>query len=57
MLPYNTCENRWLSSTKKKIKSHWYEYEPVYAILLGIVSIVTVVLAVATAFSSFVPAI
>lgn len=57
MLPYNTCENRWLSNTKKKVKSHWYEYEPVYAILLGIMGIVTVVLAVVTAVSSFFPAI
>lgn len=57
MLPYNTCENRWLSNTKKKVKSHWLEYAPVYAILLGIMGIGTVVLAVVTAFSSFFPTI
>jgi len=55
MLPYNTCENRWLSSAKKKVKSHWMEYEPVYAVLAGIFAIAVVVLAVVTAISSFLP--
>jgi hypothetical protein len=56
MLPYNICENRWLSnSNKKKIKSHWLEYEPVYAVLAGIVGIAVLVLALVTAISSFLP--
>jgi hypothetical protein len=56
MLPYNICENRWLSnSNKKKIRSHWLEYQPVYAVLTGIIGIVLLVLAVATAISSFLP--
>lgn len=56
MLPYNICENRWLSnSNKKKIKSHWLEYEPVYAVLAGIVGIAVLVLALVTSISSFLP--
>jgi hypothetical protein len=55
MLPYNTCENRWLSTTRKKVKSHWMEYEPVYAVLAGIVGVAVFVLAVVTAISSFLP--
>jgi hypothetical protein len=55
MLPYNTCENRWLSSTKKKVKLHWMEYEPVYAVLAGIVGIAVLVLALVTSISSFLP--
>jgi len=55
MLPYNTCENRWLSSTKKKVKSHWLEYQPVYAVLVGIIGIALLVLAVVTSISSFLP--
>lgn len=55
MLPYNTCENRWLNHTKKKVKSHWLEYQPVYAVLTGIIGIVLLVLTVATAISSFLP--
>ena len=55
MLPYNTCENRWLSTTRKKVKSHWLEYEPVYAVLAGIVGVAVFVLAVVTSISSFLP--
>jgi len=55
MLPYNICENRWLSSTKKKVKSHWLEYEPVYAVLVGICGVALFALAVVTAISSFLP--
>jgi hypothetical protein len=55
MIPYNTCENRWLNSTKKKIRSHWMEFEPVYAVLTGIMGIGLLVLAVVTAISSFLP--
>jgi hypothetical protein len=56
MLPYNICENRWLSnSNKKKIRSHWMEYQPVYAVLTGIMGIALLVLTVVTAISSFLP--
>ena len=55
MLPYNICENRWLSTTRKKVKSHWMEYEPVYAVLAGIVGVAVFVLAVVTSISSFLP--
>lgn len=55
MIPYNTCENRWLNSAKKKIRSHWREFEPVYGVMLGIMGIALFVLAVVTAVSSFLP--
>jgi hypothetical protein len=55
MLPYNICENRWLSSTNKKVKLHWLEYEPVYAVLAGICGVALFALAVVTAISSFLP--
>lgn len=55
MLPYNICENRWLSNTKKKFRSHWSEYEPVYAVLAGVIGIAVFVLAVVTSISSFLP--
>ena len=53
MQPYNECENRWLSGAKKKLKKHWMEYEPVYAVLAGVIGIAVVVLAVVTSVSSF----
>jgi len=53
MLPYNECENRWLSSAKKNLKKHWMEYEPIYEVLAGIIGIVLLVLSVATSISSF----
>jgi len=53
MLPYNECENRWLSNTKKNLKNHWIEYEPVYAVLAGIMGIALFVFAVVTSMSSF----
>ena len=51
MFPYNICENKWLS--KKQLKKHWYEYEPVYAVLAGIIAIGLFVLAVITSIKSF----
>ena len=53
MQPYNQCENRWLSSAKKNCKKHWMEYEPLYAVLAGIVVICLLVLTVVTSISSF----
>lgn len=55
MQPYNICENRWLSYGRKKINSHWKEYQPVYAVLTGILAIASIVLAIVTAVSSFLP--
>jgi hypothetical protein len=53
MQPYNECENRWLNGAKKNLKKHWMEYEPVYAVLSGIMGIGLLVLAVVTSISSF----
>jgi hypothetical protein len=53
MQPYNECENRWLSSTRKNLKKHWREYEPVYAGLVGIMLIALLVLGVLTGIDSF----
>jgi hypothetical protein len=53
MQPYNEYENRWLSGAKKNLKKHWMEYEPMYAVLSGIIAIVLLVLAVAASVSSF----
>jgi len=53
MQPYNECENRWLSGAKKNLKKHWTEYEPLYAVLAGIVAIALLALAVVTSVSSF----
>jgi hypothetical protein len=39
MIPYNICENKWVSNTSKQIKKHWREYEPVYIVLSGIMAI------------------
>ena len=53
MQPYNECENRWLSGAKKKLKTHWMEYEPLYDELAGNVGICLLVLIVVTSMSSF----
>jgi hypothetical protein len=53
MQPYNECENRWLNGAKKNLKKHWVEYEPVYAVLSGIMGICLLVLAVVTSISGF----
>ena len=55
MQPYNICENRWLSTSRKKLNAHWKEYHPVYAVLTGIMAIALIVLAVITAIASFLP--
>jgi hypothetical protein len=55
MLPYNTCENRWLSKIKKKTKSHWEEFQPVYIVLAGIIGVAMFALALLTSISSFLP--
>lgn len=53
MFPYNVCENKWLSNSRKKVKKHFSEYEPVYAVIAGVIAIALFVLAVITSISSF----
>ena len=53
MIPYNICENKWVSNTSKLVKKHWREYEPVYIVLSGIMATGLFVLAVITSISSF----
>ena len=53
MIPYNICENKWVSVTKKQVKKHWNEYEPLYKVLSGVIAIGLFVLAVITSISSF----
>lgn len=53
MFPYNVCENKWLSNSKKQVKKHFSEYEPVYAVIAGVIAIAMFVLAVITSISSF----
>jgi len=55
MIPYNICENKWVSNTSKQIKKHWNEYEPLYMVLSGIIAIGLFVLIVITSISSFLP--
>jgi hypothetical protein len=49
MTPYNICESKWVS----KIKNNYKEYQPIYEILVGISLVITFVLAILTALSSF----
>ena len=49
MTPYNICESKWLSKAKKNYR----EYQPIYEIFLGISLVITFVLAILTALSSF----
>ena len=53
MLPYNECENRWLSKIKKKVKDHYEKHEPVYAALAGIMLVALLILALLTSLDSF----
>lgn len=53
MIPYNICENKWLSNTRKQVKKHWNEYQPVYIVLTGIMLISLFVLAIITSIDSF----
>ena len=53
MIPYNICENKWVSNTRKQVKKHWREYEPLYVVLSGVIAIGLFVLAVITSISSF----
>lgn len=54
MIPYNICENKWVSYTKNIVKKHYMEYEPLYVVLFISMSIFLVVFALATMVSSFI---
>ena len=53
MIPYNICENKWISKAKKVIKKNYNEYHPIYELFVGISLIIIFVLAILTALSSF----
>lgn len=53
MIPYNICENKWISKAKKVVKNNYKEYQPIYEIFVGISLIIIFVLAILTALSSF----
>jgi hypothetical protein len=53
MIPYNICENKWISKAKKVVKTNYKEYQPIYEIFVGISLLIIFVLATLTALSSF----
>ena len=53
MIPYNICENKWVSNTKKRVDKHYNKNQTLYIFLTGLFFISTVVLAIITSFSSF----
>jgi hypothetical protein len=53
MIPYNICENKWISKAKKAIKNNYKEYHPIYEMFVGIGLVVIFILAILTALSSF----
>jgi hypothetical protein len=53
MLPYNECENRWLSKIKAKVKDHYKKNEAMYAALSAIMLIALLVLAMIASLDSF----
>jgi hypothetical protein len=53
MIPYNVCENKWVSKTKKTIKNNYREYQPLYEIIFGVSLMIVCILGILTALSSF----
>jgi len=53
MLPYNECENRWLSKIKAKVKDHYKKNEAMYAAASCIMLIALLVLAMIASLDSF----
>lgn len=53
MIPYNICENKWVSKAKRGIRNNYKEYQPIYEIVVGIGLLIVFVLATLTALSSF----
>ena len=53
MLPYNECENRWLSKIKTKVKDHYKKNEAMYAAASVIMLMALLVLAMIASLDSF----
>ncbi len=53
MLPYNECENRWLSKIKAKVKDHYKKNDAMYAAASVIMLMALLVLAMITSLDSF----
>ena len=53
MTPYNICENKWVSNTKKRVEQHYNKNQTLYIFLTGLFFIATIVMGIITAFSSF----
>jgi hypothetical protein len=53
MLPYNTCENKWLSKTKDKVKNHYKDNETLYVGYFYIAVMCIFVLALLASINSF----
>jgi len=53
MLPYNTCENKWLSKTKQKVKDHYNNNKTLYVGYFYIMILSLLVLAILTSIDSF----
>ena len=53
MIPYNICENKWLSKAKEKAKKHYIDNKTLYVGYFYIGVMALSVLAMLTAISSF----
>ena len=53
MIPYNICENKWLSKAKKKAKEHYDSNKTLYVGYFYIGVMALSVLAILAAISSF----
>lgn len=53
MIPYNVCENKWLSNTKKVVKNNWDKLPIICQITVYMMVISIFVLGILTAFKSF----
>jgi CMP-N-acetylneuraminic acid synthetase len=52
MTPYNICENKWVSNTKKQVKQHYNKNQTLYIFLTGLFLKYSCI-AIITSFSSF----
>jgi uncharacterized protein YacL len=53
MIPYNICENKWVSNTKKRVEQHYNKNQTLYIFFIGLSFIITFVLAILVSFRSF----
>lgn len=53
MTPYNICENKWVSNTKKIVKNHKDVYTNAYMFLIGLFVYTLIVFAILVSFKSF----